>query len=37
MDHLKKIDENRETKIKNSPMNPNNANYETYESICILK
>ena len=35
---LKKIfDENRETEIENSPINPNNANNETYKNICILK
>ena len=37
MDHLKKNDENKETKIKNSPINPNNGNNETYKNICILK
>ena len=35
---LKNIfDENRETEIENSAINPNNANNETYKKICILK
>ena len=33
----KKFDENRETKIENSPINPNNSNNEKYKNICILK
>ena len=37
MDHLKKFDENRETEIGNSPINPNNANNDTYKNICIPK
>ena len=37
MDHLKKIDENREAEIENSPINPSNANDKAYKNICILK
>ena len=33
----KNFDENRETEIENSPINPNNANNETCKNICIQK
>ena len=33
----KNFDENRNTEIENSPINPNNANNETHKKICILK
>ena len=33
----KKFDENIETEIENSPINPNDTNNEIYKNICILK
>ena len=33
----KNFDEKRETEIENSPINPNNANNETYKNVGILK